>query len=594
MMTIDQATPPGETEAVALNKTWLLGGSNSGDGLRFQHSFLITLPTGGLAEELLIDDTTSFALRAHHWVFNARDSDSPEQTQIEQFGSGLRVSLPVPRLIHSIRFANNISPDGKTTQLFRTDADIITDEPVASYFNRPTASIEAMPLFNMDENMVAEELLALTSNELTTTLKAVNLNQPSDLPPGELGVVDGRILVRLKDSSFVPLNSNAITEFNLATGPENLRVGVRLPTLGSDIFFLPLSFDINQRTDAGTALREQISTLLQRLRDQLAGLATNAGPPLLPASLEIELVIESDAPCQFTLDQFAIRYRLARHSLPGGKPKQVLRFPDAKLAHQHLGFYIPSPITLTHATLRLAGTDPAQQTADTPSASSGQLNNLLKLPDDNGLQLNTTHRWASPLTLNDPILSNGCDLLVSVLSPNTQLYLKIVADNNGTPTGEHLATAFATVPFPHRAQLLRFSLDAPLLLQPGVYWLMVESRDGTAIWRLQPHADARIIPWGENADRDSAVVGQAGVASWIAAEGPTAAAQQLPEITLSGQPLPISRDGNDWVYDMSASLGTAISGSGLLSAELSMLTSGPKSLTVYPPRFEYDLQDPTD
>jgi hypothetical protein len=305
--------------------------------------------------------------------------------------------------------------------------------------------------------------------------------------------------------------------------------------------------------------------------------------------LELELVIESDAPCYFTISQFTIHYSLARHSLPSGESKQVLRFAHDQPEQQNLGFEIPGPTTLTQATLRLAGDGSSPDPGNTSTASSGLQSSLLELPDENGLRLDPSHRWSSPLELSEPILSSGLDVLVSALNPNTHLYLEIVADNDGPSGGERLASCDAQLSSPHRPQLLRFTLDTPLLLQPGTYWLMLESREGAAVWRLQPQTNARILPWGENSGEGIAITDLAGIATWVAANGPAAAPQRFPEITVEGQPLPLTLDGNDWVYDMTSSLGTSIAGSGLLSKELSILACGPKSVTIYPPRIEYEL-----
>lgn len=586
-MEVSQGTPFGGSVATTLNASWLLTAANNGDGRRYQQRFTLELPTGGLAEALLLDTTTSLRLQANHITFNAFADDAPEQAQVAKSGAtGLLVTLPLPRLISSIRFANSLSPSGKTTQLFRTDGDNVSEEPVASHVNTtPKRAKKGVGKHGDTEriHILERETMGLS----TSTANAA----AGGLPPGELGVVDGRIVVQLKEGTFVSLQNESITEFNITTGPENLRIGLRLPALSSDLFYLPLTFEINQQVDAGAALHKQLSDLVQRLQASLAAQATTPGPPpSLPDPLALELVVESDAPCRFTLSQFAIRYNLARHSFPGGEAKQVLRFATGQPTQQHLNFEIPSSINLSHATLRLAGDGSAPTPGETTAASSGQLSHLLELSEESGLRLDADHRWSSPIELTAPVLNGGWDLLVSALAPDTLLHLEIVADNNGTPGGEPLATAEARLPSPHRPQLLRFALDAPLLLQPGGYWLRVECRNGAAVWRLQPQPGARIVPWGGNAGDSAVITGLAGVANWIASDGPAAVAQRFPEITLADQPLPLSVDGNDWVYDLTPALGvTTAAGPALLTTELSVLASGAKPVTVYAPRIEYEL-----
>jgi len=569
MMELNQGTPIGDTAATTLNATWTLGTANSSEGLRYRQSFMLTLPTGGLAEELLIDATTSLQLKARHLIFDALDVNPPEEAQVEQFDStGLLVTLPVPRQIHSIRFANSLSPSGKTTQLFRTDGDTVSEDPVASHVNS-----------------IAKH------GKGNSKGKSKNSSKKESQTSGELDVVDGRILVRLKESAFELLQSGSITQFKLTTGPENLRIGVRIPALGSDLFFLPLTFELDQQIDASSALHTQLSALIQRLQDKLTDEATTPGPPpTLPDPLTLELAVESDAPCQFTMTQFAIRYRLVRHSFPGGEPKQVLRFANGQPEQQHLSFEVPSSVNLTDATIRVAGDGSEPTPGDTLAASSGQLSHLLELTDESGVRLDANHRWSSPIELTEAMLCGGWNLLLSALSPNTLLHLEIVADNNGVPGGERLASAEATLQSPHRPQLLHFTLASPLLLQPGGYWLMVESHDGAAVWRLHSQPGARTLPWGGDAGEGMVIADLAGVANWIASGGPVAATQRFPEITLADQPLPLTRDGNDWVYDLIPALGaTTASGAALLTREMNILATGPKPMTIYAPRIEYEL-----
>jgi len=589
MMELNQATPLGDAAATTLNATWTLATANSSEGLRYRQSFMLTLPTGGLAEELLIDATTSLQLKARHLIFNALDVNPPEAAQVEQFDStGLLVTLPVPRLIHSIRFANSLSPSGKTTQLFRTDGDTVSEDPVASHVN----SIAKHGKNSKGKSKNSSKKDSQASEKFPhDAIITHNNSLPGGLPSGELDVIDGRILVRLKASAFEPLQSGSITQFNLTTGPENLRIGVRIPALGSELFFIPLTFELDQQVDAGSALHTQLSALIQRLQDKLADEAPTPGPPpTLPDPLTLELAVESDAPCRFTMTQFAIRYRLVRHSFPGGEPKQVLRFANGQPEQQHLSFEIPSSVNLADATLRVAGDGSGPTPGDTLAASSGQLSSLLELTEESGVRLDADHRWSSPIVLTEAMLCGGWNLLLSALSPNTQLHLEIVADNSGVPGGERLAFAEATLQSPHRPQLLRFTLASPLLLQPGGYWLMVESRDGAAVWRLHAQPGARTLPWGGNGGEGMVIADLAGVANWIASDGPVAATQRFPEITLADQPLPLTRDGNDWVYDLTPALGaTTASGTALLSRELDILATGPKPVTIYAPRIEYEL-----
>ncbi len=136
-MKVLQGLPQGATEAVDLDRTWDLTGSNGGDGRRYQLRFALQLPTGGVAEELVLDASTGLRLKALAYSFNALDAQSPEPAQVSPAGdgTGLLISLPIARLISGIRFRGSVGAGGKTTQLFRADGDAIADEAVASWPN---------------------------------------------------------------------------------------------------------------------------------------------------------------------------------------------------------------------------------------------------------------------------------------------------------------------------------------------------------------------------------------------------------------------------------------------------------------------------
>ena len=593
----NQVIVDGSGTPVNFNTLWVLDTANDADGLRYRRRFTLSLPTSGFAEDLLIDDATGLRVRARHLTFNAIDDDAPESAQRTARDNGLLVQLPIPRLISSIRFANNVSPGGKTTQLFRTDGDVVSEEAVESHYNRPPRRVGGST--GKKGSLISDQIQVEADNgqmsgpisdhgQLQAKIIGVDENA---LPPGELGVTDARILVRLADGgAFESLNTDSMTEFNLTTGPENLRLSLRLPALGDDAFPLPTQFPLDRWIDAGSALKDQLTTLLGRLKDKLATDNPNAStPPILPDPLLVELDVESDAPCRFSIDDFAVHYHLARESFPDGEPKQVLRFQGDAVSQQQISLNLPSPVTIRHAELRLSGGDINAQPGGAGDPTAIPIGDLLAAPGDTGLRIDDQHLWSSPLALTEPMLVRGLDLLLNALQADTQLHLEIVADNAGAPQGEKLASADATPTSPGSAQLVRFVFGEHILLQPGTYWLVLQSRAGATVWYLKDQAGLKTIQ-GRGDGEGGAVDGQAGIAQWLAADGPAAASQQMPDLRLNDQSLGYSIDDKDLVYDLAPAMGVG-GGAGitLLPQTLDVLASGPKPLTLYPPRFEFDI-----
>lgn len=588
MMEVTHATPAGASSETALNDEWLLGSSGDGNGLRYQQRFGLQLPTGGLAEELLVDEGTSLRLQAHRLISNALDSSAAERANVAQAdATGLRVTLPIPRIIHSIRFASAHSPGGKTTQLFRTDGDTVAEEPVASRLNAVSTKQSVKSSGDPGKaNTKSGSNVPQVKQE--AQLHATEGAQ-SGLSAGELGVTDGRVLVRLLATTPEMLNTNSLTEFNVSTGPENLRVGMRLPALGSELFFLPVAFEIEQDVDLGESLRSQLTSAVQRLIGKLAADGADSSPrPTLPDPLELELVVESDAPCRFTFSQFKLRYRLARESFLNGTPKQVLRFTNDQPQQQQLGIALPASVSVIQARLTIAGNPVDETESGSAPPASSPLNTLIESATDEGLRIDPAHHWLSPLMVSAPMLIDAIDLLVTALSPSNCLQLEITRNRDGLPDGERLANAELELVHPGRRTPIRFHLDTRLQLQPGGYWLRLQSRDGTVVWHLRASPGARALQADSNRVTGGGIDGHTGIARWIPAEGSVTAPQPIPEISLSGQTLVAERRDKNWSYDLTPAL-SDMDGSGLITCELELMTGQRSPVTLYPPRIEFEF-----
>lgn len=590
MMQVTRATPAGSSSETALNDIWQLDSPGDGSGLRYQQRFTLQLPTGGWAEELVVDKATSLRLQAHHLISDALGSAAVERAIVAQAGTtGLRITLPIPRIIHSIRFASAHSPAGKTTQLFRTDGDTVAEEPVASRVNPVTVKQSAKSSggpgkigINTTNDSAAPQIKS------EAQLLAAGGTHPAP-PAGELGVTDGRILVRLLGSTHETLNTSSITEVNLSTGPENLRVGIRLPALGSELFFLPVTINLEQNVNLGESLRNQLSAAVQRLIDELALNGADPSPrPTLPDPLELELVVESDAPCRFTFGQFKLRYRLARESFLNGAPKRVLRFTSDQPQQQRFGIALPASVNLIQASLAVAAGDGDSESESAPPPTN-PLNALISAATSEGLRIDPTHHWLSPLTVSTPMLIEAIDLLVTALSPSSSLQLEVTRDRGGRPDGELLASAELELPASVRRIPSRFPLGTRLQLQPGGYWLRLQSRDGAAVWHLQASPGARALQADSSRATGGGIAGRMGIARWHAATGSATAAPPIPEIRLSGQTISALRGDNGWLYDLTPALGGLEGQNGLImrDLEVSMAQRGP--VTLYPPRIEFDL-----
>jgi hypothetical protein len=599
-MKVLQGVPQGGTAAVDLDRTWNLTGSNSGDGRRYQLRFALQLPTGGVAEDVVLDASTGLRLKALAHSFNALDAQSPEPAQVSPAGdgTGLLISLPLARLISGIRFRSGVGAGGKTTQLFRIDGDAIADDAVASWpsLDYPFAkgAGEKMAWKTGGTRSKAGGKMATSNTPHGIAVEDHGLSSidlAHQVAVEAQGVLDSRIVVRLLGASgFTALVSADLTEVTLAAGPENLRLGIGLPALGPEVFFLPLRFESGVQVDAGVELRKQLEDLIQRLRGKLADAGAEA-VPVLPDPLAIELVVESDAPCRFSISQFAIGYQLARQSFPDGSPKQVLRFPKGQLARRRIDLQVPTAVTVTSAMLTLAGDGSASPAETSGTPATGQLSATLGAAGASGVRLEGVGRWASPVELSEPILCEGWDLLLAGLAADTRLRFELIADLDGRPDGDVLAQAEEALKRPERRRLLRFRFREPVLLPAGGYWLAVESVEGAAVWFLDSAPGRAILRLRQRGwEGVASVADQAGIGVPVAAGGESSKQRRYPEISLGGMALPLISGDPDWVYELGPALAASnLAGSGLVGLALEVLAAGAKPVIAYPPRIQFDL-----
>ena len=595
-MDVDTATVEGSVTVDEINGTRVLDTSNSGDGLRYQLIFNVTLPTGGFAEEVVIDAATTFRLRARHYTFNALESSAPETAVINSSfdSTGLLVTLPFPRLISSIVFANTVSDDGKDTQLFRTDGDVTSEDPVASYRNRSSASSGFIFDDSVKVNSNSEEFdfTQETSGDGSQVKKTIVQNANHEvraLPKGNFdGTTDAQILVQLKGTNNTQLSNNSLHAFNVTTGPENLRVGVRIGELGNDFFYLPLQFELDSYTDAQGIFADQIKDVIARYVDILSSSA-DAEPLTLPDEITLQFAVESDAPCRFTIDDFVLRYRLVRKRFSNGKNKEVLRFSGQKLDPRQVSIDIPPSVVLYSSELKIAGDENILPSTDVTDSDTPPLSDLLLQSNEDGLKVDTTTQWSTRSTLSVPTLLRGWDILVAGLEPDTQLELTLITDNNGGPQGELLAKASAQISHSRHTVLLRFLLESPKIVQPGIYWLTLSCPDGAAVWYAESDPDGSSVQW-KNHQHSSAQHTLTGTFNWATTIAQSTDSQHAPSVIIEEQALALNTGEGDWNFDLNPVIGPVTpAGTELIDTKIQILSPHKSPLTVYAPRIEYEL-----
>jgi hypothetical protein len=237
----------------------------AGGRTTFRSLFGIRIRTGGVADAIRFNPAgSSMPVTFSPRVFDARNGSGEPQATVSSGGQPIKITLPAPVQIKRLRFTG--VGTGVGLELFRMDGDEIASESTKQPGN------------NQD-----------VSGDFTDARFAVTI-------PGQGGV-----------------QSSSLADVDVRAFPTSARVGIAaLPQSGQPItpsFFhvIPGVVGKDPASPPGTAnLGPLLAETLQQHIDSVE----------LPyaENLDLLLVVESDAPCQFQASSFTIDYGLLRNS----------------------------------------------------------------------------------------------------------------------------------------------------------------------------------------------------------------------------------------------------------------------------------------
>jgi hypothetical protein len=386
----------------------------------------------------------------------------------------------------------------------------------------------------------------------------------------------------------------AVEVSGFPTGP---RLGLAPPGGGAANFFWLADGEVGRsvpaaagEVDAGAGFAAAAKSLFADLPPGLAGAAA--------------LVIESDAPCRFTLDALDLPLHFAIEALPGGGDKLSVRLAGGGAAAEPIALSLPSGAEVLSATLRVSesfGRDrPAAPGGEAPrgAAAGDELTGA-----DDGLYLDAdlaAGAWAGyPLTPPSALAATGVALAVLPLAAEGELRVEVQADAGGAPSGSALAAGAVPLGAAGRAAWVTLALAEPVVFPARPLWLLVRAARGRALWLAAADAEATAtrLDRRDPQDRWQAAGGLRGgrpLAALLAdsrklREGPAAA------LTAGGRPVAPAADGGDGAtrYDLAAALNAVLAAApedgAPVAADLVFTAPVAGRLTVYPPRIEYRL-----
>ena len=405
----------------------------------------------------------------------------------------------------------------------------------------------------------------------------------------------------------VTLHPADVAQLIVRSPAANIRVGVALPALErrSLLFGTGCRRGLTDPTVA-TQLGPALATLLQgasdRLSDSLAG-------GLLPASVAMALVIESDTPAQAHISGFVLRYRLYRRRFSDQAPKRLFEFAGGSLSAKPLTIDVPRGSALWSAKLRMMGPfkehdnggagDVRRRTWRTLAAPVAGTSDL-------GVELHPGETAATRMTMAQAAVIAGATVELVALAETSAGRVRLHRDAGGSP-GEILGERpFPRYPQAFGALFARISI-APAVLGAGPVWVAAQCDDGALLWLTNTPGETtngnRMVRRSARRSRMGGAErgvgsGRCGIADQLS--GPDAPAGSpafggvrlfLGSARLRGvSPAAGSPGDRETHFDITAAVQPTIqSGTGSsVAVTLSLVSSERGRVTVYPPEIEFD------
>jgi hypothetical protein len=561
-MDITQGTPDGAPLSPVAGDWVLAHDAASG---RFARRFTFALPTGGLADGFRWQPDSGFTLSFPVFDYDAHAATTPESVTIVNSGSdstgGVLITFPVPRTLWRVRVSGALSND--VIEAHRVDGDAVTDDAFAHAEHGAAGAI--------------------------------------------LNAADRQLVLRLKrGGAAASLRAPDVAQVIVRSPAGNVRVGVALPTLGNDVFYLgPDAGAVLTNPTAATQLGPALATLLQTASDRLTGSLAGG---LLPAPVPMILVLESDTPAQAHITGFVLRYRLFRRRFIDQAPKRLFNFAGGSLSTQPLTIDVPRGSALWSATLRMMGPFKEQDGGGAGQAGDGldAAPAASALPaSDLGVELHVGETAATQTTLTQAAVIAGATVELVALADTSAGRVRLHRDADGSPGDILGEQPFAPLLAGIR-RIVRVDFENPTVLGAGPVWVAAQCDDGTLLWLTNTPGETtkgkRVLRRSAK-DLEWVAVSAAsdrGAAASLTTSGPDAPAGSpafagvrlfLGSTRLRGaMPAAGSAGERETRFDITAAVRPIVqSGTGSsVAVGLSLASSERGRVTVYPPEIEFD------
>ncbi|MCP4115985.1 MAG: hypothetical protein GY737_11370 [Desulfobacteraceae bacterium] len=542
----------------------------------YRHVVNLEFSTGGYADSINVDpESSSLAGAFTPQGYDALDNAGPIQASKGNGPGGtVIVSFDAPRRIKKIEM----------------DAIANADAPVSEL---------TMELYRMDGESIADQATYTVSNNEEI-----------------VDFISAKFAIKAFDDSqaHVSIETNHLLAVIVQSNPTGPRMGIAPPAQAGENneiveYFWNVPGEITDPADTVPAdknpAEELAKALIRYLNDQFNTVfrqaKENEQPPSIPGTIGIDLVFESDAPCNFDATRFTISYSLIRQrsSFPyqGVLPKEktIARFSGNALKTEEVIIQLPKNAEVLSARLKTEASIGGE-----PSYVVGNALEPLTSSLRTGISI-TADRWiAQPVTPDKAVSINGLALGIMNLAKETELLVQLQEDWNGQPSGRKLAEARIHSTILGERTWIRISLrdSIPLATQPC--WILLKSAQKTALWftRTGDFEPVQVLQAAQEKAPLTKITAIKGVEAYYAffSASTHGREHQAPfELSMDTTAIPAATMENDTIsFELKDPLNNKLSqehGGALAGIPFHLSSPFPGMVTIYPPRIEYTLME---
>ena len=595
----------------------------------FRHVINLQFSTGAYADSINVNSESSSIEGAFTpQEYDALDGESPIKASKTSAPYGtVIISLDAPRKIKRIRIKAIVSAnfaeaelaieEGKFNHQYNMGAiqklsaamasaekETVTIDEIknAAYEDYQTGiswglDVDKIELYRVDGEAIADEPTYTVSN-----------NEEIE------GFVTAKFAIKVIDESqtYADLKTKHVIDVIVQSNPTGPRIGIAAPAQEGETheiieYFWNVPGEIAKQADTVPAdknPREELAKALTRyLNEQFSTIFRDAEEneqlPSIPNYINIDLVFESDSPCNFDTTQFKINYALFRQqsSFPyqGVSPqeKTVVRFSGNALSTEEVTIGLPKNADVIMASLKTQASFGGK-----PSYIVG--NGMEPLTSSHRVGINISEdRWiAQQVSPEKAIRINGLALGLMNLEKETDLVVELREDWNGQPSGKKLAEAQIHLSILGERIWSRIPMrdSIPLATQP--YWILLKSAKGTALWftRSGNFEPVQVLQTAQEKAPLTKITAISGVETYYTFFSccPHGQVQQTPvELAIDNTTIPATTKENDTIsFVLKDALNSKLGheeGGELANISLRLSSAFSGIVTVYPPRIEYNL-----